>query len=333
MRTVSAALLSIALLVPVASAEDAPPSVALLKEGRALFDAKKFDEARIVFERATAAGEQEKDPGAVVEGLALAARTFIAADRLEEAKPWLDRAEKLAKPDAPLGWSTFLAVRGRLRWKEKNFEEARKDFEAAYGFCHERGLPERAVDAANMMAIVSPLEQQPTWARKGIEAAERGRLDGWLGPLWNNLGAAHEEAGRYAEALEAYLKAREYHWKVGKEPAKLAADWAVGHTHRLLGDARKAATWLRPVLAWAERLLAEGSSAEAGEWVGLAAKDLGQATAMDGRASEGLALLVRARSHLEAAKMAEWDAKAWKELLAEIDRLGAAATPPQPGMR
>lgn len=41
----------------------------------------------------------------------------------------------------------------------------------------------------------------------------------------------------------------------------------------------------------------------------------------------------RAKAHLEAAMMAEWDAKAWAELLAEIDRLPVARQAADPALR
>lgn len=328
-RVVGVAAVS-AGVVAGAVAGDEASSAALLREGRAKFDARAFDDARALFTRAAAAGEREQDPGAVVEGLALAARTFVAVDRLDDARPLLARAERLASPDAPLGWATFLAVRGRLRWKAKELPAAAADFEALYAFCVGRSLHERAVDAANMMLLVVPPEQQAAWGRKGIEAAERGGLESWLGPLWNNLGLGHEQAGRYADALECYVKARAYHWKLGKEVPKLAADWAVGHASRLVGRLDEAGAWLRPTLAWAERLEAASPGPEASEWVGHAAKELGLVALAQGRDAEALGLLERAEPRLAAAKMADWDAKGWDELVTALARLKAApkaATP------
>ncbi len=317
-RARRALLVLLAALVAAAAeptrAEEAPAPAALLAEGRAHFDARRFDEARASFLRASEQAQAAGDASSQAEGLALVARTFVAVDRLDEARPWLAQAEKVAKPDQPLGWSAFLAVRARLHWKAKEPARAAADLEALHAFCVERSLFERAVDAANLMVLVGTPEQKVTWAERGIEAARRGDLDRWLGPLWNNLGLAHEEAGRHAQAVEAYRQAREAHWRTGKEAQKLAADWAVGHALRLKGDLEEAAAWLRPVLAWAERRHAASGAAEDGEWVGLAAKDLGQVEAAAGRCDAARTLLRRAKEHLAAARMPEWDPKAWAEL-------------------
>lgn len=309
-----------------ASSSDAPSAAGLLEAGRRDFDAQRFDDARASFVRAAEVAKAAGDASAEAEGLALAARTFVAAGRLDEARPWLDKAGKVADPAHPLGWSTYLAVRARLHWKAKALAEASRDLEALYAFCVQKALHERAVDAANLMVLVGTPAQKVEWARRGIDAAEKGGLDRWLGPLWNNLGLAHEDAGRHGDAADAYLRAREAHWKTGGEAEKLAADWAVGHALRLKGDHAEAATWLRPVLAWAERRLAARSTPENAEWVGLASKDLGQLEAAAGRTADALALLRRAKELLGAAKMADWDPKAWADLEASLARL----EPPPP---
>jgi tetratricopeptide (TPR) repeat protein len=278
----------------------------------AVFNARRYAEARELYVQVA-----ERAEGATrVEALAQVARCELLAERKDEGRVWLDKAREAADEEEPLGWSRYLGVRGRFEWKDEELEKAKATFVAMYAYCEEHGLHDRAVDAAHMVAIVGDAEDQVAWAHKGIAAAEAGGFEGWLGPLWNNLGWTHEHAGRHEEALDAYRKARHYHWKTGGEVNKLAADWAVGHTLRLLGRHDEARQWLRPVLAWAERRSMEAEEdVERAEWIGHACRDLGLAAFAQGRRDEARELLGRAHTLLAAVDMASWDAEGWKEIV------------------
>lgn len=300
-------------------------SAELLEQADATFSKREYAEATALFAKAAAAAEHEGNTQVLVESLAMTARGYLIREMKDEGRPWLARAEEKATADEPLGWSRYLGVRGRFEWQDDDKPTATATFREMYEYCLQHKLHDRAVDAAHMVAITGTPEQQIEWAVKGIRAAELGEMDGWLGPLWNNLGATHDDAGDYEKALDAYLKARHFHWKVGDELNKLAADWAVGKTYRRLGQHNKALAWLRPVLAWAERRHAEDPSTERGEWVGLACWDLGAIAAAKNQRDEATELLGRAHKLLEAAKMPDWDAKSWKEindLIAGLKRNG-----------
>jgi tetratricopeptide (TPR) repeat protein len=170
------------------------------------------------------------------------------------------------------------------------------------------------VDAANMVSITGTPEQQIQWGRKGIVAAEAGQVTGWLGPLWNNLGATYEELGRYEESLAAYRQAREYHWRYGDERNKLIADWAVGHAYRLQGDFEQAGRWLRPVLAWCERI-------DENEFTGWCCQELGEIALAQGRNQAALQYFIRAERCLKEEQMPDWDPEGYQELIEQIDRL------------
>ena len=51
-----------------------------------------------------------------------------------------------------------------------------------------------------------------------------------------NLGASHEDAGRWADAAQAYAEAKRYHYRTGSDRAKLAADWALGRASLRAGE-------------------------------------------------------------------------------------------------
>jgi len=163
-----------------------------------------------------------------------------------------------------------------------------------------------------MIAIVaeSP-EEQIEWGRKGIEAAEANEIESWLGPLWNNLAGTFYDTKQYDSSLECYLKAREYHWRFSGEVAKLFADYHVGMTYRYLGNYEEAAKWLRPVLAWAERL---GNHSA----IGQTCEDLGEVEIALGNRDSGMALLKRALSEYEKDGLDKSWPKIYDQLKARI---------------
>jgi tetratricopeptide (TPR) repeat protein len=298
-----------------------PTSEELLQQGDATFKQRQYAEATELFQQATELAQTEGKSQVLVEALAMTARGYLIRELKNEGRPWLNRAKEIARPDEPRGWSRYLGVLGRFQWQDDIKPTAAETFREMYDYCLQHELHDRAIDAAHMVAITGTPAQQIEWGKKGIEAAEAGGITGWLGPLWNNLGATYDDAADYESALEAYQKAREYHWQFGDEQNRLVADWAVGKTFRRLGQHETALAWLRPVLAWAERRYAEESSVDRGEWLGLACWDLGAIAAAQGDRDTALDLLTRAHKHLEAANMDDWDAKSWQEINDLIDEL------------
>jgi len=309
-------ILGIVLLLAVHAfgGEPATESARLLAEGDKVFSARDYAKATEIYLRAVAAAERANEPVVLVEALSMAARGYLIREQVKEGRPFIDRAGKLADAKEPAAWSRYLGVRGRFEWKEGDKPRAARTFETMYAYCLKHEQYNRAVDAAHMVAIVGTHDQQLEWAKKGIAAAERGGMDGWLGPLWNNLGNTYLELKRYEDGLDALLKARKFHWKVGNEHSKLVADWAVGMAYQRLGELEKAKQWLRPVLAWAERRLAEKDAPDRREWVALAHAQLGLVARAEGRIDDARAHLDAACPVLEALKMPEWDPAGWKEL-------------------
>jgi len=282
----------------------------LLAEADRLFQHREFDSALEQYNAAVETARSDFNRPVETEALAQVARIYLKNGNKEDGRKFLDEAGLKASDSDPMGWSRYLGVRGRYEWQDKDLVKARATFDTMYVYCNTNALWGRAVDAANMISIVAETaEEQIEWSRRGIEAAEAGGVESWLGPLWNNLGATYFDMKQFDSALPAFIKAREYHWQFSGEIAKLYADYHVGMAYRHLGHLEKAGQWLRPVLAWAERLGDHSA-------IGQACEDLGEIAIADGRRTEGLALLKRARDEYKAAGFDE----SWKEVLDGINQ-------------
>jgi tetratricopeptide (TPR) repeat protein len=182
--------------------------------------------------------------------------------RIEGLRGAFERGDGLVDEAAAIaGGSDVVAARialerGRLRRSSGDGDAARPLFESAYAGALEAGDAYIAADAAHMVALVAPDRAAfVAWTQQGIDLAEtREGASYWLGPLLNNLGWEHYEAGDFASALDAFeraLRARE------REPEKRApieiARYAVGKTLRALGRSDEAIPLLEQAVGWAER--------------------------------------------------------------------------------
>lgn len=279
------------------------------------FQARRLGQALEQYHTAQQLARDEFNRPIEVEALSQMARVLMMQGKKDEGHQWLEKAAAIASENDPMGWSRFVGVRGRYQWRENDLTGARETFEQMYTFCSNNNLWSRAVDAANMNAIVADTpEDQIVWSRRGIEIAEKAEVDSWLGPLWNNLAATYFDIHQYDEALDCYLKARGYHWQHSDERSKLMADYQIGMTLRMLGKMSDAARWLRPVLAWAERL-------EDNVAIAQAAQDLGEVEIASQRKLSGIALLKQALSAYRAAKYDEQAPEIVEQLSGRIKQL------------
>ncbi|MEW6051824.1 MAG: tetratricopeptide repeat protein [Candidatus Zixiibacteriota bacterium] len=281
---------------------------AALKSADESFQAKQYGEALDHYRRACELARQEFNRPVEVEALAQIARVSLIQGNKEDGLNWLKEASAKAVETDPMGWSRYLSVKGRYEWKSQNLLDARQTFQDMYTFCANNNLAARAVDAANMNAIVAEsVDDQIEWCRRGIAIAESSDADNWLGPLWNNLGATYYDTGKFEEALDCYLKAREYHWRFSDERAKLVADYSIGMTYRMLNRFDEAMQWLRPSLAWAERL---GDHSV----IGQTAHDMAEVYIAQGKKSEGVTLLMQARDSYRQAGYESSAPDIWEQI-------------------
>ena len=90
----------------------------------------------------------------------------------------------------------------------------------------------------------------------GIDVAEPSpdsSVRYWLGPLLNNLGWEHFEAGEYGDALRAFERALTERERDPANPSAIEiARYAVAKTLRALGRPVEAASLLEQATGWAE---------------------------------------------------------------------------------
>ena len=291
-----------------------------LKSADSLFNNRQYDASREIYLNIAESADKAGNNSILTEAYSMVARTFLITAKKEEGRPWIAKASTIVKKSEPLGWSRYLGVRGRFEWQDGKLDTAEATFKEMYDFCHDNSLFERAIDAAHMVAITADNNGQIEWGLKGIREAEAGQIDRWLGPLWNNLAATYEDSGRLKESLEAYLKARGYHYKFSDPKSKLIADWAVGHSYRINGDLKNAEIFIN------DSLLTRFGSLGETEFEGWTLKELGELALAKSKAETALAYLVRGAEKLKAVDMPNWDPDGFQKLQEQIDSLQTAKT-------
>jgi tetratricopeptide (TPR) repeat protein len=215
-----------------------------------------FDDLDATEQRFRALLEQESSAEARAGLLTQLARVQGLRGRFDEGEELLQEARANAGASAAAE-ARIQLERGRLLRSSGHEDGARPLFESAFATALAAGEQFLAADAAHMAALVAPDRAgMLSWSRRGIEIAEESDdsgVDYWLGPLLNNLGWHHYEAGEYGAALEAFQRALEARERFPEQPAEIEiARYAVGKTLRALGRPDEAAALLEQAVSWAE---------------------------------------------------------------------------------
>jgi tetratricopeptide (TPR) repeat protein len=193
--------------------------------------------SRARFERAVAAEPDEVRQHVL---LTQVARTHGLQQAYDEGHAVLDALgdiDGLAEEPAVRS----LLERGRLHNSAGDPAAAVPLFGQAYDRAVAAGLVGLGADAAHMLAIALPAEQQEEWAHRGIALAQSpgGGADPlartMLAALLNNLGWSYADADRWADALPLFERAVELRRERGVAEPLLAARWARARTLRALG--------------------------------------------------------------------------------------------------
>lgn len=165
--------------------------------------------------------------------------------KFDDAHRTLDGVKAMLTDDLAVASIRYLLERGRVYNSAGRADSAKPLFLEAW----EAGLRTKedfyAVDAAHMMAIVEPPEEQLVWARKAMQVAEQSsdeRARRWLGSLYNNTGWTYHDMGDYEKALDLFEKALAWNREQGNEERVRIARWTVGRAYRSLGRVEEALT-------------------------------------------------------------------------------------------
>lgn len=173
-----------------------------------------------------------------LELLTQIARTHSLQRQFAEAHQLLDEIEPRLTDATPRARLRVLLERGRTFNSAGDKASARTLFEQAW----QQGLKHKelylAIDAAHMVAIAAPLEEQSRWHQLAMELAERSqdeRVRGWLAPLYNNQGWTLFELGRLEEARQCQQKCLAWHEQHNNPAKAFIARWSLAHLSRAQG--------------------------------------------------------------------------------------------------
>jgi tetratricopeptide (TPR) repeat protein len=171
------------------------------------------------------------------------ARTQGLQMRFDDAHRTLDGVKVMLTDDMPVVEIRYLLERGRVYNSAGLPDSARPLFLAAWDAALKAKEDFYAVDAAHMMAIIEPPEEQLAWAGKAMEVAEASadeRAKRWLGPLYNNTGWTYHDLGDHDKALEFFDKALAWNRQYGSPEGVRIARWTVAREYRSLGRVEEA---------------------------------------------------------------------------------------------
>ena len=164
--------------------------------------------------------DREETNAGRAEVLTQIARVHGLRDDFGACERLLGEAEPLAGDD-PAANIRLELERGRMFRSSGDAEAAYPLFASAYARALEAGETYLAGDAAHMCAIsVDDRKLQEEWTQRGLERGDPY----WAGPLYNNLGSAYMDAGRYDRALESFERALEA--RLRDPENKQAIEWA-----------------------------------------------------------------------------------------------------------
>ena len=173
-----------------------------------------------------------------LELLTQIARTHSLQRQFAEAHQLLDEIEPRLTDATPRARLRALLERGRTFNSAGDKATARTLFEQAWQW----GLKSKelylAIDAAHMIAIAAPLDEQSRWHQLAMELAERSqdkKVRGWLASLYNNQGWTLFELGRFDEARVFQQKCLAWHEQHNNTAKAFIARWSLARLTRAQG--------------------------------------------------------------------------------------------------
>jgi tetratricopeptide (TPR) repeat protein len=204
------------------------------------------------FRRILGIAETSGDLSYTIQLLSQIARAQGLQREFAAAHKTLDKAQALLTADLTIAHIRYLLERGRVFNSARQVEEARPLFLEAWPLALAANADFYAVDAAHMLGIIEPPDQQLIWNLRAVELAEKSaepRARNWLGSLYNNIGWTYHDMAQYEAALLTFQKALQ--WREAQQQAESIriARWCVARTLRSLQRVEEALIIQRALLA------------------------------------------------------------------------------------
>jgi tetratricopeptide (TPR) repeat protein len=259
-----------------------------------LWDFEHPDSAEAKFRALLPAARTAGDGDYLGQLLTQIARAQGLQERFASADSTLAAVAPLLRGDRSQLQVRYLLERGRVRNSSGDMRAAEPLFREAWRTARQAGLDGLAVDAAHMIAIVTPPDSALVWNVRAldlVEASTDPKAKGWAGSLYNNLGWTYHDRGEFEKALELFERGFEWRKGQGQTVEARIAAWCVGRALRSLGRLDEAlAAQLALQAEWdaaggsdgyveeeiAECLLALDRPSEAGPWFARAYKNLSE---------------------------------------------------------
>src|SRR5512147_2592778 len=185
------------------------------------------------FRAALGSGDRNRD----LELQTQIARTYSLRRQFDEAHRLLDQMQPALADSTARVRSRYLLERGRTLRSAGDKAAAQPLFLQAYEVA--RGATETglAVDAAHMLALVTPSDEAARWTDTGVKLARASndpKALALLPALLNNHAWNLHDAGRFDDALPVFVEAETAWRSTGKQPQGRIATWSVARCLRSL---------------------------------------------------------------------------------------------------
>lgn len=241
----------------MSQAEWDPTAVPVFQE---MWDYGHPSESEVRF-RAIEATVREHHPALFAELITQIARAEGLQSKFADAGTTLARVRALGDAISPRARIRYELEWGRMLNSSGEGEKSRIHFERALALAEESADEFFAIDAAHMMGIVAPSEEQLAWNERALamaSASDNPVARKWIGSLYNNIGYTYLEQGEYELALVNFRKLEQFCAETDNPSFGAVARWFIGKTYRLQGRTEEA-------LAMQQKLLAaEEAKGEAG---------------------------------------------------------------------
>ncbi|MEM9801491.1 MAG: hypothetical protein AAGA20_14280 [Planctomycetota bacterium] len=286
-----------------------------LVEADRSFDGRAYGEALSRYQAIHLAAQSRAHEGVAVEAAAQVATIHALQGELDQSDQWMSRAENV-DDDAEGAWSRILLARGIRSWKRGDTAGARGTFIELYNYCQLHDREARAVQAANLAALVSLGEEQLDWSLRAIQAAQDAGEAKWEAQLWASHGWLLDDRGRYPDALRAFERARELELQTGASPiTRVKADWAYAHGMRMMGRLDESRALLDRINSVTHSMHVAKPTPRTAEWLGRTLWEIGEIDATEGRDDRARERFLAAREKLVEAGATE----SAPQLVEEID--------------